>query len=665
MITTAAAPGLHLLVLARHDLDVHAARARAEHAWLDLRARGLRVTVQHEHYAFEVLASDDAAAAAMASRLFSSYCRGPVDARILGPEPAAQRVAAQWNVRFAAEYRHQYDRDPERPARTRSELRHFARTYPCKYGEILAALDITTVEKWTEGHEALHREATAAFRERTGKSLRDATAAAGQQTRSPVDPGGTRCTVTLAGRADPPKGCHGRIAIGVVLVQLTAGLRFRGPAQEHRVMREVIDGLAWLVSEHPDGNLTFVLRFEVPDPVTPSRLPRAEQFTDVLRRTKIELDGTQHSAALDITGIDPYRKALARKLRCEVGKAIVITPHASNDFAVGYTETHTWITYHDDWRGRGAATLDGIVAHELLHHFGAYDEYVNEHVPCACASAPLDRGTTPNGNCPRCTTSQQRCVMNGFERRLCAYTRAAIGWYDLFVELTTSTLSMAGTDDRLWLDLGDRVLPLDTWEHDDHEPSQRAGYCFWGVGRNEIKRILLRKEPGSLASAWLPEQVGVWYRGWKGRYNLESPSSPPRWLDDVTTCWAQYEGIIDHDYVTLLEVELVTRDHEGSCSMRLWLDDRSWVLPCSIPAAATALAVDQYSLDPGTGLRRSQLHRIRLERVHGHGGYGGPRAPSPTAVEALTIRSNRKLLLATGPLELDASQWVWPCLPAQ
>ena len=51
--------------------------------------------------------------------------------------------------------------------------------------------------------------------------------------------------------------------------------------------------------------------------------------------------------------------------------------------------------------------------------------------------------------------------------RLCSYTRGQIGWSDLFVELRTADEVWAGTDDDVWIDIGDHAFTLDNTDIDD------------------------------------------------------------------------------------------------------------------------------------------------------------------------------------------------------
>lgn len=625
-----AAPSLHFFVLRafpRQDVppnphgDLAIARALATSAWADLRARGLRVTLQHDYHALEVLATDEQAACALQSGFFHSYSRGAVDPGAFRDD-RGRRVAALWNTRFDPAYRRQYhDHVPK-------EARELAAQEPRTVSHALRSL-LERAKKARQGLATLSTEKSAFI-----QSIEPAL---------PTTPP-TMCAIHCSSLRVHEAKLHGRIVVAIVLVQLTNAPAF-ADARQHRILREALDGLAWLVAQHPDGNLTFVVRVETPTAVDPPAARTPSPLSDVLARTRIALDGEERGASASLTDF-AYLTALNTTLGGVAAKLIALTPFAGDpSWATGYTNGNTWITYLDDWRGHGDATVDGIVAHEFLHNFGADDEYPRRpgRSGCECTSDEVAKTKIPNGNCAACRKSpQERCIMRDFSRTLCPHTRAQVGWADLFVELQTAGAPMAGTDDRLWLDIGDRVLALDAREHDDHEPMQTAGYCFWGVRRDEVKRILLRKEPGDLAGAWLPTRVRVWHRH---TLLCDLRNDERRWLDDEVTCWTAPAGFLDRDYVSKLEVDLRTSGHRGSRAVRLWIDDRSWVLPC--PKSSSLGVNDRFLVDPGMGLRRSSIRIIGIEWVRNHFDD-----PAPAVIEALEIRCNDATVLeAKGPFE--------------
>lgn len=657
---------LHLFVLRGvEDRDpgsrITRDRALAYGAWAELRQRGLRVTVQHEHYALEVLATSEEAADAMKSRHFRWCGRGHVDPEDLArgrgqgdDAERARRVAALWNVRFEPKYRNQYhDRETPQPplAIATRHARRLAATLPRAVDEAVA--EIRKPEVSSSSHalldKVLARVMPSRLARRSVTTIKDLDAL-GPLLEPPIDPdGGDRCMIRCSPEPAAPAGAHGRMVVAVILVQATApGESLADEAQRNRVMREVIDGLGWIVTQHPSGDLTFVLRFELPESVpvpSPADVLEMTKLMTMLGKLWIKLDGVEYPVNIDEIIPKPYMDALSARLSATKAKCFFLTPIANHEIAVGYTDVHTWIAYCDNWRGKGEATVDGIVAHEMLHHFGAKDEYIKEGKEgvfrCDCMG---DTNAIPNGNCKTCGTEHQRpCVMNGFRRHICPHTRAMIGWADLFVEIETAGNGMAGTDDELWLDLGDRSLPLGTMEFDDFEPGHTVGYDFWDVELEEVKRILLRKQPGDLASAWLPARVRVWHRT---RRLCTLRNDDQRWVDDMTSTWSHPDGTFDDDYITRLEVELSTCGHCGSRSMQLWLDDHRWVLPCSIPVnhGDHDRAIDRFTLDPGTGLRRSSLQSIRLEWLDMPAG-----AASLAGCDRLVVRSNGSTLLEVVP----------------
>jgi len=88
--------------------------------------------------------------------------------------------------------------------------------------------------------------------------------------------------------------------------------------------------------------------------------------------------------------------------------------------------------------------------------------YTRSGTPCSSCDTLHGCDNIPNGNCGACAHPRQTCVMDANSHRLCGYTRGHIGWADLFVETTTADEQWAGTDDDVWIDIGDREFVLDT-----------------------------------------------------------------------------------------------------------------------------------------------------------------------------------------------------------
>ena len=126
--------------------------------------------------------------------------------------------------------------------------------------------------------------------------------------------------------------------------------------------------------------------------------------------------------------------------------------------------------------------------------------------------------------------------MDGNSPRLCAYTQGQIGWADLFVELTTADTLWAGTDDTVWLDIGDRTFVLDNPNHDDREQNNVEGYAlnYTGVVKADVKRVGIRKSADGFAGGWKLKRVRLWVRG----ELICDANNINQWLEDEYLWWA-------------------------------------------------------------------------------------------------------------------------------
>lgn len=197
-------------------------------------------------------------------------------------------------------------------------------------------------------------------------------------------------------------------------------------------------------------------------------------------------------------------------------------------------------------------------------------------------------------------------------RRLCSYTRGQIGWSDLFVELRTADESWAGTDDDVWLDTGDHVFTLDNLDIDDRERGNIQGYAIWApwLRREDIRRIMIRKSEDGFAGGWKLARVRVWFRG-----ELICDQSPNVWLEDESRIWSGC--VFDRDYVNTLRVKVTTADEWWAGTdddVTLTIAGRSFNLDNAWRNDFERGNTDTFTLDPGTGLRRSAISTVRIHK---------------------------------------------------
>jgi hypothetical protein len=202
--------------------------------------------------------------------------------------------------------------------------------------------------------------------------------------------------------------------------------------------------------------------------------------------------------------------------------------------------------------------------------------------------------------------------MNATSHRICAYTRGQIGWSHLFVETTTADELWAGTDDDVWIDIGEREFVLDTPDWDDRERDHREGYAIWspGLAREDIKRILIRKSPDGFAGGWKLAHVRVWQGG-----DLVCDTDVDKWLEDDHRWWI---GCVhDRAYVHRLRVEVTTGDVTWAGTdddVTLTLAGRDWNLDNEDHDDFERGNTDGFDLDPQTGLQASDIHSIRIHK---------------------------------------------------
>lgn len=267
---------------------------------------------------------------------------------------------------------------------------------------------------------------------------------------------------------------------------------------------------------------------------------------------------------------------------------------------------------HNDWGGWGRHNLDTITAHEVGHLFGASDEYTGSGTPCSTCESLHGCDQLPNGNCGACARPHQDCMMVSSTRRICPWTRGHIGWSHLFVELTTGDVLWAGTDDDVWLDIGDRAFTLDTPDHDDRERNNRDGYPIWvpELACDEVRRVLIRKSPDGFAGGWRLHGLRVWCRG-----TLLCDQTVDRWLEDDHRVWV---GCIrDRALVNRLEAKVTTADVSWAGTdddVTLTLAGRNWNLDNEGHDDFERGHTDTFPLDPGTGLHLSDLHSVRIHK---------------------------------------------------
>ena len=417
---------------------------------------------------------------------------------------------------------------------------------------------------------------------------------------------------------------EGEIAVGVVFVESS---RRDGPtfsaSERSTLQASVLDGLDWLSAEAPlPARLTWVYDWQfLSIDVADGDDDDDEAYWRDPAMGQVTFNGATYAA--DWSGVAVYREDLRRYHRSAHAIVIFVTPYANSWHAYAGGRRIT-LADRNDWGNWGIAEVDRIVSHEACHLFGATDEYGGDSgTPCSSCGGAFGCLGIPNGNCETCARPQQECVMSSDAGRLCAYTQGQLGWSDLFVELTTADVGLAGTDDTVWLDIGDRTFVLDNPNHDDRERGNVEGYAlpYTGVTPAHIKRVGIRKSPDGSYGGWRLQRVRLWNLGTL----VCDEDGINQWLEDETRWWVSARCGTGGDIVNRLRVEIRTGDvaYAGTDDdVRLTLGGRSWNLDDPDRDDFERGDTNAFDLDPGTSLYQSSISSIRIHKAP-DGSFGG------------------------------------------
>jgi hypothetical protein len=613
------------------------AAARRE-AVRQLQELGATVIAQFGTVAVEAFVTNDQAAAAAALGSFTARLRGPMKTENLEKlSPEQRQVVILWNARFAAGYR-----------KLKSDLTHVGK--PWSAPGLREPMPFTAIEP--EDFKRLVER----YEERTGRRVLPPTEGGRRPRRArPMSPKEFEAyekrladqyknlrlayhLARLAYRLDarqrdallrlPPDlireilefffaeaACWkmtGEMAVGIVFVESSrsGGPKFSS-TERNDICNEILSGHSFLTSEHPEGNLSWVYDFQNVkiDVANGSGDPNEAYWRDPAMG-QINYQGNTYTA--DWSGIAAYREDMRTANRSRHAFVIFVTPYANSWHAYAGGGRVT-LANKNNWGGWGRNTIDMITAHETSHLFGSSDEYTGSGTPCSNCDTPFGCDNIPNGNCGACSHPHQDCVMDANSRRLCGYTRGHIGWSDLFVETTTADEQWAGTDDDVWVDIGDRAFVLDTPDHDDRERNAQEGYALWvpGLQRADIKRVMIRKSPDGFAGGWKLKRVRVW----QGGSLICDQNNINQWLEDDHRVWV---GCInDRTIISSLTVKISTADVSWAGTdddVTVTLAGRSWNLDNENHDDFERGHTDTFNLDPGTGFYVSDIHSVRITK---------------------------------------------------
>ena len=612
--------------------------AARQEAVRQLREMGVAVVAQFGGVAIEVLATRDQAEAIANLGMFASRLRGPMKTEHLEKLSAEQRqIVTIWNARFAPSYRKLKDDDTNVGKAWSDEDRR----EPLPYTAIGPEAFIELVGKYEE--RTKKKLLPPEPRTKKGKPQRPMSADDFRKFEKRLADAYKNPTLAyhlarLLQRLDrryesvllrlPPELLQeifelffaeavcwrmtGEMSVGIVFVESSrsGGPKFSN-SERTDICNEILGGHSWLTSEHPEGNLSWVYDIQMIkiDVANGSGDPQEDYWRDPAMGL-VNYNGNTYAAAW--SGIADYREDMRVANRSAHAFVIFVTPYANSWYAYASSGRIT-LANKDNWAGWGRGTIDMITAHETSHLFGSSDEYTGSGTPCSSCDTLHGCAQIPNGNCGACAHPRQDCVMDRNSRRLCAYTRGQIGWATLFVETTTADETWAGTDDTVWVDIGDRQFELDTANHDDRERGNREGYAIWSpdLRRADIKRVLIRKSPDGFAGGWKLKRVRVWFGG----SLICDQNNINRWLEDDHRWWV---GCInDRSLVSSLTVKITTADVSWAGTdddVTVTLAGRSWNLDNESHDDFERGDTNTFALDPQTSFYSSDIHSVRIHK---------------------------------------------------
>jgi hypothetical protein len=407
---------------------------------------------------------------------------------------------------------------------------------------------------------------------------------------------------------------EGEIAVGVVFVQSSkaGGPKF-STTERNTLKARVFDGLQWLAQEAPTAaHLTWVFDWQyVKVDVANGTNSSSEDYWRNPAMGQVAFQGNTYSA--NWSGVGDYRDDLRIHFLSAHALVIFVTPYGNSWHAYASGGRIT-LAERNNWGNWGIGTVDEITAHEMCHLFGAADEYTGSGTPCSSCGGQFGCYKLPNGNCGSCAEPHQSCIMDQNTRRLCAYTQGHIGWADLFVELHTTDTSLAGTDDTVWLDTGDRTFVLDNPTHNDREQGNVEGYAlnYTGMTKNQLKRVGIRKSSDGWFGGWKLERVKVWVKG-----EPVCNAYANQWLEDEYRWWASLSCGSSSTIVNRLRVRVTTANVTWAGTdddVTLYLGGRSRDLDNPWHNDFEKGNTDTFDLDPGTGLYKNMLSQIRIHK---------------------------------------------------
>jgi hypothetical protein len=221
----------------------------------------------------------------------------------------------------------------------------------------------------------------------------------------------------------PAQPLRGRIAIGLLLVDGPADDLIFTTDEQTVIVAEIQNGLSWLASQAPDGDVTWVydirpVALDVrPDPNASGIEPLEAVWRDPAFAAMGYEDG--------LDGAQEYANDVKANLGTARAYCAFFTKYPVGHFAYAALGGPRLVMHaeNDAW---GPNNIDRVFAHETCHIFGAPDEYASSGCDCNGAWG-TSRG--PNGNCETCAEGGAvGCIMLRNEWAMCSWTPGHLGW---------------------------------------------------------------------------------------------------------------------------------------------------------------------------------------------------------------------------------------------
>jgi hypothetical protein len=214
----------------------------------------------------------------------------------------------------------------------------------------------------------------------------------------------------------------GSVAVGIIMVEgPTANLQF-SQAERTKVVAEVQEGLTWLGRQDPRASVTWAYDIKtVRVNVAPNNnLTGYEPLEGLWRNPAM----AQLGFSPDFNGVRNYVASIRTSLGTRWGYVGYFTKYPLNHFAYA-SKPRLVMHYNND--GWGPDNIDRVFTHETGHIFGCPDEYANSGCNCTSLYGYLQER---NGNCERCASPFQQCLMAANSWAMCPFTFGHLGWRD-------------------------------------------------------------------------------------------------------------------------------------------------------------------------------------------------------------------------------------------